>query len=697
DVLEKAADVLELLAKDDAEVRRVVAVDAGALHVLVSHMTSKSGFVQQRVVTLMAALTRDATSRQAVARAPGFLQGLTTILKHRGAPRWLVLEALRVVGADEAVGKELLKVPDLVHVLVDKLDKQPSEAVILTAAGVLQSITGDLETGKRIASTPEGLKRLAKLLKSGSGRLRKVAADIFSQLAVDAELGKAIAEEPGAIEQLVVVLGIGGADGAQESAALVLHRLAWDLECRPLIGAAPGCLQKLFRLFKGPGEYVQIAAGEALWCTASGNGNTDAVWARSGVLQELVGLLGKKCTDVQRAISARILHNLARGDKEKARAIAATPGCLEGLFGLLECSESEVAEWGLRALWELVADPETRAAVLGKPGLLQTLVGFLDPEAFDESMLDVSPHILQEFLAADVKNREAFLSIPGSLEKLVRVLGTEVPEAATWLLIDLAGDLAVRRKIAGIPGALQNFVELLKQHWMREVALEALLIFAEDEEIRRGIAAVPRCLETLRTLASLPAAEIQEGEDPGLRELAAGVLRSLKVTETEGNGPSAGKAEGAGSETGAGSGEGVKAGEAGVSEGAENGVRGESEERGQNGEAELNGKGLREKRCKRAGNRCKGKGAGCEECGGAIVMMPCGTLLPPVWLLATSAVTSAGRTVTKRFGATGLGLARRRGARRHLLRCRRLWRRAAPGERVVRLQRFKQRPRGVCG
>ncbi|GAQ88344.1 hypothetical protein KFL_004190140, partial [Klebsormidium nitens] len=524
DVLEKAADVLGLLAKDDAEVRRAVAVDAGALHVLVSHMTSKSGFVQQRVVTLMAALTRDATSRQAVARAPGFLQGLTTILKHRGAPRWLVLEALRVVGAEEAVGKELLK----------------------------------------------------------------VAAEVFSQLAGHAGIRKAIAEEPGAIEQLVVVLGIGGSDGAQRSAALVLHRLAWDLECRPLIGAAPGCLQKLFRLFKGPGEYVQSAAGEALWCTACFTGNQGAFWERSGVLQELIGLLGEKCTGVQRALSARILHNLCfdaeegQCNEEKTRAIAAAPGCLEQLSGLLKSGKSFVAEWGLKALRALSEDRQMRTVIFGEPGLVQTLVGFLDPDAFDAG------HRRKHA----AKGSEGGCEEPGDLS-----FHSGEPRKAE--------DPAVRRKIAGIPGALQSLVELLKQHWMREVALEALIIFAEDKEIRRGIAAVPECLETLRTLASLPDAEIQEGEDSGLRELAAGSLN----TETEGNGPSAGEAEGAGSGDGAGSWEGDKGGEAGMSEGAENGVRGESKERGQSGEAGLNGKGAASEEVQASEEAVQGEGS----------------------------------------------------------------------------------------
>lgn len=173
----------------------------------------------------------------------------------------------------------------------------------------------------------------------------------------------------------------------------------------------------------------------------------------------------------------------------------------------------------------------------------------------------------------------------------MHVLGTESPESATWLLIDLAEDPAVRARIAGIPGALQNLVELLKPYWMREVSLEALSVFAADEKIRGAIAAVPECLGRLQALTSLPDAEIQEGEDPGLRELAADVLWSLGA-EAERDGVSAGETKGAGSEGRSGNGDVVEGEEAGgKSEGTSNGMRGGIEEPKQSRAAESNGMG----------------------------------------------------------------------------------------------------------
>ncbi|GAQ84448.1 hypothetical protein KFL_001890120 [Klebsormidium nitens] len=530
-VAEKAANVLRDLAASDGAVRGAIAADAGALQVLVSCLVGESTPVQQPVAALLSALARNATTRQAVVGAyAGCLQGLTAALKDGSAAvQKAALEALWVVGTDDGAREELLNVPELVPALADMLDDKRPEAVVKAAVGALQSITGFPAIGECTADTPGCLQRLVQLLQCGSGRVRTCAAFVFSQLAADAGFQKVVAEEPGAIEQLVSLLGVGGPEGAHRPAARALHTLAWDLECRPLISAAPACLEQLFNLFKGPQDYVQSAAGEVLWFTAVGSASKDAFWERPGVVEELVDLLGENRTGIQRALSARILHNLTHDDKgqvdeAKTREIAAAPGCMERLFGLLKCSESSVAQWGLSALRALAAVPEIRTVVFGEPGFLQTLVGFLDLDALDESMLDVAPRVLHQLLSADAKNREAFLSTPGGLERLV-----------------------LRGRIAGIPGALHKLVELLKPYWMREVALEALSVFAADNENGRAIAAVPECLTTLQTLASLPVAEIQEGEDPGLRELAAGVL-SILGGAAEREGPpkqDAGGAEGA--------------------------------------------------------------------------------------------------------------------------------------------------------
>lgn len=374
DVAEKAVSVLYMLATSDAEVRRAVATDIGALQVLVSSLTSEGSPLQQPIVRLLAALARDATTRQPVAKAPGCLQGLTAVLKDGSASvQKNALEALWSVGSDDGLCKELRSVPDLVPALVDMLDDRRPLSVILAAAGALQSIAGFPETGKQIVSMPGCLQRLVVLLKCAAAHVCNLAAQVFSRLAADAGLRKEVAEEPGAVEQLVTLLGRVGPGGAHEPAARALHSLAWDLECRPPIRAAPGCLEKLFRLFKGPGEHVQSAAGEALWCTAIRCGGKDGFWERPGVLQELVGLLGDECSGVQRALSARILHNLTSDeegqvDSEKTRAIAGEPGCLERLFGLLSSDEDSVVKWGLNALRALSADREVRTVVFGEPG-----------------------------------------------------------------------------------------------------------------------------------------------------------------------------------------------------------------------------------------------------------------------------------------------------------------------------------------
>jgi hypothetical protein len=169
------------------------------------------------------------------------------------------------------------------------------------------------------------------------------------------------------------------------------------------------------------------------------------------------------------------LQDLAWGTSANQKAIAAVPGSLQRLVGLLDSGSEGVKEQAAGALMSLLVDAANKKAIAAVPGSLQRLVGLLDSGS--EGVQERAAGALRS-LAVDAANKKAIAVVPGSLQRLVGLLDSRregVQQHAAGALWNMAADMANQRAIAAVPRSWQKLNKLK---------------FSDNAEVKRLVAGV---------------------------------------------------------------------------------------------------------------------------------------------------------------------------------------------------------------
>jgi hypothetical protein len=230
---------------------------------------------------------------------------------------------------------------------------------------------------------------------------------------------------------------------------------------------------------------------------ATNAANQKAIAAVPGSLQRLVGLLDSGSENVQEQ-AAGLLMSLAM-DVANQKAIATVPGSLQRLVGLLDSGSEGVQEQAAGLLMSLQVDTANQKAIAAVPGSLQRLVGLLDSGSDN---VQERPAEALSNLATDAATQKAIAAVPGSLQPLMGLLDSRNEGVQEQALLALAYDAANLKALAAVPERLQRLVGMLDSgsEGVQEVVAEVLANLAADAANKKVIIAVPGSLQKLTGL-----------------------------------------------------------------------------------------------------------------------------------------------------------------------------------------------------
>ncbi|KAG6547854.1 hypothetical protein Mapa_010673 [Marchantia paleacea] len=488
---------------------------------------------------------------------PGFLKGFVRLLSKDSHPETQTIAAwtLMVVAEAEENRVDIASFPGALAGLVALLAKSVRSDIQINAAWALANITGDRDNKITVAEFPGALHGLVGLLaKDMSPVTQSKAAWALANMAEAEENKLTIAAFPGALEGLVRLLGVDEfsieAPCDQHSTrALGNLNAAWALANlsdakvnKESIAVFPGALKGLVRLLnKDVNPQTRCSAAWTLVHLAEATETKVKVIIAKipGALEGLVSLfeiesehnhrdMQQQATWAWRNLSAAwALGSLADAEENKSM-VAACPGALKGLVGLLANPKHGSLHLQSRAAWALAniaAGAANQELVAAFPGALEGLVGLLQK--------DVNPYTQSNALRAiahivEAKNNRVLLAkFPGALENLVGLLSQDVSSytqnnaARALATMATAGENQIT--IAKFPGALEGFVRLLSKEESPAVqtnAAWALANLAEESMNKIGIALFPEAIERLLRL-------LEDDIDPSVQAVAARTLTQI--------------------------------------------------------------------------------------------------------------------------------------------------------------------------
>ncbi|GAQ78345.1 hypothetical protein KFL_000110430 [Klebsormidium nitens] len=380
------------------------------------------------------------------------------------------------------------KVPGLFQGLVDVLDDE-SARVQKTAGEELARLVHGYDDVKAVAAIPECLSKVVANLTHASWKLQVSSAQTLQNLATDNETARAIVKELGSVDCL------------------------FDLvECkRPIVRET--ALSALYNLAFEPEGRAAIAFSKHLQ-----------------MVEVLVRILDGKCAESVQEAAAALLGQMAL-DPASKKDIAAIPGCLPLLTGLLKSGSASVREHVAWVFYGLAEDPKVRKSVAALPGLFPLLSQFLADGASD-GMREAGAAALGS-LSVDGDTARAVAQTEGCVQGLVGALesgSADVVKEAVKVLRNISGDSQGREMIAREEGAVQRLMNLSKaaegQEGVREMAAEILQNLEGDPSYREGARELEK-REAAGSESSFHSAEGGSLGDPPRSQESKGVAQMM--------------------------------------------------------------------------------------------------------------------------------------------------------------------------
>lgn len=292
-------------------------------------------------------------------------------------------------------------------------------------------------------------------------------------------------------------------------------------------------LHWLVRLLGSENDTMQEVVADALYERAvEDQGDAPNLAACPGLIEALVGLLASARANAAAKRSAAAVLQLLADAAKSGDKILAVPGSVDALTSLLWTGHAGLQDVAAGALHELARGipPRALVTIAAEPGKLQRLVTFLGSS--NSEMHKFAAWALAS-LALDTGTGKAIVAVPGSIEHLGRLLGSyswTVQENAARALANLALEPSNSRAIARAPGALAGLVPLLSHRdaRVRRRAARALVNLTCDEDNRARVADAPGALSALARLLSCESAALQKFGAWAIGNLAHGTKLSAQ-------------------------------------------------------------------------------------------------------------------------------------------------------------------------
>lgn len=309
-------------------------------------------------------------------------------------------------------------------------------------------------------------------------------------------------ERAGMPRSLGMVMGLlnSGNEHMEWTALNILADLSASMEdpqgrTEQAIVQFPGCLQKVATFLHSQDVGYR---NEALWILMNLAPFEEMVIATSpGCLHGLAQLLASRESDSV-CLVASIVSSLA-DDSEFCTLLVDAPGILQGLVKLLDHEDPDVRVAVDGALEKLGNPMEGAKALAFMPQSLEKLVRILDNGSAELQVKAAHSLCRLAYALAD-ENVEGMLKVPGCLENVVGLLGSEclyTQERSVWTLARLAEFSTCRHTLLAMPGLLESLLEFLKLD-------EGTFSEAFWEATVRVLANMDLNSKQMRAIASLP-------------------------------------------------------------------------------------------------------------------------------------------------------------------------------------------------